>query len=68
MKLGSAGFLSAVLYTASSLVVAGGFLGLTLVREYTWVTRLGGAAWVFLLSMIVLMPIITPMVKARLGE
>lgn len=64
----SAGFLSAIIYTSISLLAALLFLGVTLAGNYTWVARLGGAAWVFLLSMIVLMPIITPLVKARLGE
>ncbi len=64
----SAGFLSAIIYTSISLLAVLLFLGVTLAGNYTWVARLGGAAWVFLLSMIVLMPIITPLVKARLGE
>lgn len=68
MRVSNAGFLSAMIYTAISLVAAAVFLGLTLAGEYTWVARLGGAAWVFLLSMIVSMPIITPLVKARLGK
>lgn len=67
MNISSVGFVSAVIYTAISLVVAGLFLAFTLAGEYTWVARLGGAAWVFLLSMIVSMPVITPMVKKRLG-
>jgi len=60
--------LSAVLYTSISLLAAGIFLALTIgTGDYTWVARLGGAAWVFLLSMIILMPTVTPWVRKRLG-
>lgn len=68
MNKSSAGFLSTLIYTGISLLASGLFLAVTLAGEYTWVARLGGAGWVFLLSMIVLMPIVTPMVKRRMGE
>lgn len=64
----SAGFVSAVIYTGISLAAAGLFLVATLSGEYTMVERIGGAVWVFLLLMIILMPIITPLVKKRLGS
>jgi len=67
MNRGNAGRLSALIYTAISLLASGLFIAVTLAGEYTWVARLGGAGWVFLLSMIVLMPIVTPMMKKRLG-
>lgn len=67
MKLGGVGFISAVIYTGISLVVAGTFLAVTLAGEYNWVARIGGAAWVFLLSIIILMPIVIPLVKRKLG-
>lgn len=67
MNKRSAGLLSAVIYTGISLLASGLFIAVTLAGEYTWVARLGGAGWVFLLSMIVLMPIVTPMMKKRLG-
>ncbi len=66
MRVATVGFLSALIYTGISVVAAGLFLAVTLAGNYTWVARLGGAAWVFLLLMIVLMPIVTPMVKRRL--
>ncbi|MBI3040508.1 MAG: hypothetical protein HYY80_02455 [Chloroflexi bacterium] len=50
-----------------SLAASGLFLVATLAGEYTLVERIGGAGWVFLLSMIILMPIITPLVKKRRG-
>lgn len=64
MKM-SVGFLSALIYTGMSVVVSGLFLAVTLVGNYEWVARIGGAGWVFLLSMIILMPLITPLVKRR---
>ena len=62
----SIGFISAVIYTGISVLAAGLFLLATMAGEYTLVERIGGTLWVFLLSMIILMPIITPMVKKRL--
>ena len=61
------GLLSAMLYTSVSLLASGAFLVATLVAgDYGWVARLGGATWVFLLSMIILMPTVTPWLKRRL--
>jgi hypothetical protein len=48
------------------MMSSGAFLAVTLAGDYTWVARGGGAAWVFGLSMIVLMPIVTPLVSARM--
>jgi hypothetical protein len=59
---------SALVYTAVSLLGAVAFLAATTLRgDYSWVARLGGAGWVFLLSMIILAPTVTPWVKKRLG-
>ena len=69
MRLGAkdAGRLSAVIYTTVSLAAAFTFFLVTLLTgDYTWVARGGGAAWVFLLSMIILMPTVTPWVRRRL--
>lgn len=41
------------------------FLVTTLVAGYPAVARYGGAAWIFLLLMIVLMPIVIPRVQKR---
>jgi putative exporter of polyketide antibiotics len=62
------GSISAVIYTGISVLAAGLFLLSTISGQYTLVERIGGAAWVFLLSMIILMPIVTPLVKRKLGE
>ena len=63
------GIVAAIIYTGTALLAAGSFLAATtLGGDYDWVARLGGAGWVFLLSMIILMPTITPWVKRRLGR
>ena len=62
----SAARLSAAIYTGLSLLAALSFLLVTvLTGDYSWVARVGGAIWVFGLSMIVLMPTITPMIRQR---
>lgn len=64
MKRG-VGFTSALIYTGISLAAALIFFGVTLAGQYTWVARIGGAAWVFLLCMIILMPMVTSFVKKK---
>ncbi len=62
------GRVSAVIYVTVSALAAGAFFAITvLTGDYSWVARLGGSAWVFLLSMIILMPTVTPWVRKRLG-
>lgn len=60
--------LSAAIYTSLSLLAAGVFLTVTLIGEYGWIARAGGALWVFTLSMIILMPIVPGIVRRMLGE
>jgi hypothetical protein len=63
----NAGRVSAAIYTGVSILAAGTFFALTvLTGDYTWVTRIGGSAWVALLSLIILMPTVTPWVRRRL--
>jgi hypothetical protein len=63
------GLVSAIIYTGIALLGAASFLAVTILSgDYDWVARLGGAGWVFLLSMIILMPTVTPWVKRRLGR
>jgi len=57
---------SALIYTGISLLAAGLFIVATLGGNYTQVDRFGGAAWVFLLSMIILMPVIIPFVRKKM--
>lgn len=66
MKSASAGLVSALIYLSIALIVAGTFLGLTSVGDYTWVARLGGATWVFVLTNVVLMPLVIPAVQRRM--
>ena len=68
MRLRSVGFISALVYTSISLAAAAIFLTVTLRGDYSWVARIGGAGWVFLLAMIVLMPLVTQYVKKRYHE
>jgi Na+/melibiose symporter-like transporter len=57
---------AAVIYTAASFLVALAFwLVTTLTGDFTNVARWGGAAWIFLLMMIVLMPLVIPWMKRR---
>ena len=60
--------LAAMAYTLISLGVAITFVVIaTVLGRYTAVAIYGGAAWVFLLSMIVTMPTVTPWMKKQLG-
>ncbi len=62
----NATLISAFIYTGISLAVAALFILGTMGGNYTAVERVGGAFWVFLLSMIILMPIIIPAVRRRM--
>lgn len=70
MKITSAnaGRVAATLYTGGSLLAALAFFGAATIGDYDWVARLGGAGWVFVISMIVLMTTVTPYVRERAGE
>ena len=62
-----AGRLSAAIYGMLSALVAGIFFAVTvLTGDYSWVARVGGSVWLFLLSMIILMPTVTPWLRKRL--
>ncbi|MBC7347715.1 MAG: hypothetical protein H5U00_09755 [Clostridia bacterium] len=58
---------SALIYLVISFGAALVFLLATLVtgKDYTPVARVGGAAWVFLLTMIITMPLVIPAMKKR---
>lgn len=60
---------SAFLYTGISLGAALLFVLLTHItgKTYTPVARYGGAAWVFILTMIITMPLVIPWVQKRYG-
>lgn len=62
-----AGYLSTTVYTGVALAAAlAFFLVTTFTGDYNWVARVGGAGWVFFLSMIILMPTLAPWLKRRL--
>ncbi|MCL5070194.1 MAG: hypothetical protein M1308_04770 [Actinobacteria bacterium] len=65
MKINTIGFKSAIIYTSLSVLVSGIFFVVTLLGNYNWVTRIGGSFWIFMLSMIILMPSVTSLVKKR---
>jgi hypothetical protein len=58
--------LAALIYTGGSLAAGLIFFVVTLAGDYSWVTRVGGALWVFLLCIIILMPTVTPWVRERM--
>jgi len=58
--------LAAVIYLGISLLVALAFyVGASTLGRHTATAIYGGAAWVFLLTLIVSMPLVIPFVKAR---
>ena len=59
---------SAVIYTASASLAAVVLFGLATSAGYGWVARIGGAGWVFLLTMIILMPIVPSLLRERAGR
>jgi type IV secretory pathway TrbD component len=65
----SAGAVAAAIYTSLSLAAGLIFLAVTLAfGDYDWVARIGGALWVFALSVIILMPTAIPMVRERMSR
>lgn len=59
--------ISALTYTGIAALASGAFLAVTVFTgDYTWAARVGGTSWVFLLSMIILMPTVTPWMKRKL--
>ncbi|MBI2916957.1 MAG: hypothetical protein HYY01_03100 [Chloroflexi bacterium] len=63
----SASVIGAVIYLGISLVAALVFFAITLAGDYTWVARIGGSLWIFMLGNIVLMPLVIPRVKRWRG-
>ena len=61
----NAGRLSALVYTAGSLIAAAAFFAAASSSGDDWVARVGGSIWVFALMMIILMPTVTPFLRER---
>jgi YHS domain-containing protein len=59
---------SAVIYTTGASLAAVVIFGLATAADYDWVSRIGGAGWVFLLTMIILMPIVPSLLRERAGR
>lgn len=60
---------SAIIYTGISLAAAALFLLIIYLTGFPYppVARVGGAVWVFILSMIITMPLVIPYMKKKLG-
>jgi hypothetical protein len=60
------GLIAALIYCGGAFAAGLAFwLVTTFAGSYPAVARFGGAVWVFILVMIVLMPVVIPRVKAR---
>ena len=57
--------LSAVIYLGTAAVAGLIFFIAALISGYSTVERIGGAVWVFLLSTIILMPVVIPRIKKK---
>ena len=62
----NAGRVAALMYTAGSLLAALLFATGAALAGEEWVAVFGGALWVFLLAMIILMSTVTPLIAERL--
>jgi hypothetical protein len=63
------GLVSAAIYVSVAAAASGAFvLVASATGGYGIVARVGGAGWVFLLSLIILMPTVTPFVKRLFME
>jgi len=58
---------SAIIYLGTAVIFSGIFLLGTIGSYFTAVDRIGGAIWVFILSTIILMPVVIPAVKKRMN-
>ena len=65
MKIQRTSFIGPLIYTGISVIVSGLFLIITTIQKLNLVARIGGTVWVFILCMIILMPIITPLIKKK---
>ena len=59
---------SVVIYTTGASLAAVIIFGLATAADYDWVSRIGGAGWVFLLTMIILMPIVPSLLREQVGK
>ena len=59
---------SAVVYTAIAALAAAVLFGVATAAGYDWVARIGGAGWIFLLMMVILMPTVPSLLRERAGK
>ena len=59
---------SAVVYTAIAALAAAVLFGVATAAGYDWVARIGGAGWIFLLMMVILMPTVPSLLRERAGR
>ena len=59
---------SAVVYTAIAAFAAAVLFGVATAAGYDWVARIGGAGWIFLLMMVILMPTVPSLLRERAGR
>ncbi|MDN5293345.1 MAG: hypothetical protein PWQ31_650 [Eubacteriales bacterium] len=57
--------IAAFIYLPLAVLGAGMFFLATAGGRYTMVERVGGSVWVFLLTLIILMPLVIPAVQKR---
>ena len=59
---------SAVVYTACAALAAVVLFVAATAADYEWVARLGRAGWVFMLMMVILMPTVPSLLRARMSQ
>ena len=59
---------SAVVYTACASLAAAVLFGAATAADYDWVARIGGAGWVFLLMMVILMPTVPSLLRQWVSQ
>ena len=59
---------SAVVYTACAALAAAVLFAVATAAGYNWVARIGGAGWVFMLIMVILMPTVPSLLRGRVGQ
>ena len=62
------GIISAVIYIGIASLAAGLFWLAALGGTYTAMDKIGGSVWVFILSIIILMPVVITFVKKRIND
>ncbi len=58
---------SAVVYTACAALAAVALFVAATAADYDWVARVGGAGWVFMLMMVILMPTVPALLRGRVS-